>query len=81
MSADPDMQRRILFFITGSDRVPSTGMSSMVFKITCIGEDCERFPQSHTCFNQLCLYRYSSREKLYNKLITAVMESEGFGLK
>ncbi|RKP06502.1 hypothetical protein THASP1DRAFT_35133 [Thamnocephalis sphaerospora] len=81
MAADPAMQRRILFFITGSDRVPATGMSNMVFKITCIGEDCERFPQSHTCFNQLCLYRYRTRNKLYDKLITAVMESEGFGLK
>jgi E3 ubiquitin-protein ligase HECTD2 len=42
MSADPTMQRRILFFITGSDRVPATGMSNMAFKITCIGNDCER---------------------------------------
>lgn len=78
------MQRRqMLMFVTGSDRIPATGVHGMVFKITCLGgsADSDRFPIAHTCFNELCLYNYSSREKLFKKLLTAITESEGFGLR
>ncbi|KAK9709845.1 putative E3 ubiquitin-protein ligase [Basidiobolus ranarum] len=80
-SMSPESQRRLLVFITGSDRIPATGIANLAFKISCLGEDSERFPIAHTCFNQLCLYRYSTREKLSEKLLTAITESEGFGLK
>ncbi|CAG8518597.1 5982_t:CDS:10 [Acaulospora colombiana] len=78
---NPIMQRKLLTFVTGTDRIPATGSANMSFKISCIGEDSERFPIAHTCFNQLCLYRYSSKKKLEEKLTTAITESEGFGLK
>ncbi|KAK9475219.1 uncharacterized protein V1510DRAFT_410368 [Dipodascopsis tothii] len=74
-------QRRLLAFVTGSDRIPATGTANLIFKISKMGEDCDRYPTSHTCFNQLCLYRYASREKLEDKLCRAMMESEGFGLR
>ncbi|KAK9728614.1 putative E3 ubiquitin-protein ligase, variant 3 [Basidiobolus ranarum] len=76
-----ELQRQLLVFITGSDRIPATGIANLTFKISCLGEDSERFPIAHTCFNQLCIYRYSTREKLNEKLLTAITESEGFGLK
>lgn len=79
--ADPAMQRRILTFITGSDRLPAAGTVAMRMKITNLGPDTRRLPQAHTCFNQLCLYEYGSREVLQYKLSQAVHESEGFGLK
>ena len=68
-------------FITGSDRVPAIGSATMKFKITYGGEDCDRFPQAHTCFNQLVLYRYRGKDRLKDMLFRAVYESEGFGLK
>ncbi|ANB12770.1 putative E3 ubiquitin-protein ligase HUL4 [Sugiyamaella lignohabitans] len=78
---DPLNQRKLLIFVTGSDRIPATGIVNMPFRISKIGEDSDRFPISHTCFNQLCLYKYSSREKLTAKIMTAINESEGFGIK
>ncbi|KAF9980273.1 putative E3 ubiquitin-protein ligase [Modicella reniformis] len=75
-------QRRLLQFITASDRYPATGIENLSFKITCMGShDSNRYPTSHTCFNQLCLYNYSGREKLKNMLQRAMDESEGFGVK
>lgn len=78
---DPSMQRKLLVFVTGSDRIPATGITTMTFRITKIGEDCDRFPTSHTCFNQLCLYSYATRDKLESLLLRAICESEGFGMK
>ncbi|KAI9741285.1 MAG: putative E3 ubiquitin-protein ligase [Cirrosporium novae-zelandiae] len=77
----PGDQRKILTFITGSDRIPAMGAGFLVIKVMCIGEDCERFPTARTCFNTIGLYKYGSREKLESKLWRAVSESEGFGLK
>ncbi|KAI1439009.1 HECT-domain-containing protein [Xylaria sp. CBS 124048] len=74
-------QRRLLSFITGSDRIPAMGAASLVIKIHCLGDDEGRFPSARTCFNILSLYRYRSRERLENSLWRAVNESEGFGLK
>lgn len=77
----PEHQRMLLSFITGSDRIPATGATSLIIKVACIGGDCERYPVARTCFNQICLYRYRKREKFEKMLWGAVTESEGFGLK
>ncbi|KAF2138521.1 uncharacterized protein K452DRAFT_87650 [Aplosporella prunicola CBS 121167] len=80
-AANPRDQRKILSFITGSDRIPAVGATNLVIKLTCLGEDSDRFPVARTCFNMLQLYKYRSRAKLEEKLWRAVLESEGFGLK
>ncbi|KAF8976647.1 putative E3 ubiquitin-protein ligase [Entomortierella lignicola] len=75
-------QRRLLQFITASDRYPATGIANLSFKITCMGShDSNRYPTTHTCFNQLCLYNYKGKDKLKNMLLRAMNESEGFGVK
>ncbi|KZF19980.1 HECT-domain-containing protein [Xylona heveae TC161] len=79
--ANPKDQRKLLSFVTGSDRIPAMGATNLVIKLVCLGDDCDRFPIARTCFNSLCLFRYATREKLESKLWRAVMESEGFGLK
>ncbi|KAF9877767.1 ubiquitin-protein ligase [Colletotrichum karsti] len=79
--ATPDEQRKLLSFITGTDRVPAMGAALLPIKITCLGEDENRYPIARTCFNMLALRRYESRERLEQMLWTAVHESEGFGLK
>lgn len=80
-TAPPEDQRKLLSFITGSDRIPAMGTSSLKIKISCLGDDCDRFPIARTCFNMIVLYRYASREKLERLVWTAVRESEGFGLR
>jgi len=92
----PEMQRRILSFITGSDRIPAVGATNLVLKICCGGDGLswatdsgvvervrneDRFPIARTCFNMLVLWGYQSREMLEDRLWRAVCDSEGFGLK
>ncbi|OLL24990.1 putative E3 ubiquitin-protein ligase mug30 [Neolecta irregularis DAH-3] len=74
-------QRKILSFITGSDRIPATGSANMMFKISILGDDSNRLPIAHTCFNQICLYRYRTLGKFESKFRDAVDGSQGFGLK
>lgn len=74
-------QRRLLAFITGSDRIPATGAAALTIKVHCLGDDEGRFPSARTCFNMLSLYRCRTRQQLEKMLWRAVYESEGFGLK
>lgn len=74
-------QRKLLSFITSSDRIPAMGATSLVIKIICLGVHSNRFPIARTCFNMLGLYRYHDRRVLEDKLWRAVIESEGFGMK
>ena len=74
-------QRKLLSFVTSSDRIPAMGASSLIIKITCLGDHSNRFPIARTCFNMLGLYRYRDQSVLEDKLWRAVIESEGFGMK
>lgn len=75
-------QKQFLLFVTGSDRVPATGIQNLNFKITRLkNKDSERLPVAHTCFNEIALYEYSSKQKLIKKIDIAVHESSGFGIK
>ncbi len=42
------------------------------------GEDF--LPVAHTCFNLLDLPKYTKKEVVKSKLLTAIDQSEGFGL-
>ncbi|PYH96348.1 hypothetical protein BO71DRAFT_178177 [Aspergillus ellipticus CBS 707.79] len=77
----PQAQRKILSFVTGSDRIPAMGATSLSIRLACLGDDTSRFPTARTCFNQLGLYLYETRAKLERVLWDAVLNSEGFGLK
>lgn len=76
-------QKKLLHFISGSDRVPPTGISTLPFKISRLGNgnDSNKLPLAHTCFNELCIWNYGSKEKLENKLWWAVTQSEGYAFK
>ena len=39
-----------------------------------------RLPVAHTCFNVLDLPPYPNKEIMKDKLLTAIMNTEGFGL-
>jgi ubiquitin-protein ligase E3 A len=75
-----ESKRKLLQFVTGSDRVPVGGLSKLTFIITRNGPDSDRLPTSHTCFNILLLPEYESKEKLYDRLMKAINYSKGFGM-
>ncbi|ANZ75774.1 BA75_02707T0 [Komagataella pastoris] len=74
-------QKKLLLFITGSDRIPATGIQNLPFKITRLKGNKNRFPIAHTCFNELCLYEYPDKNTMWRKLEYGMNESEGFGIK
>lgn len=39
-----------------------------------MGDDTGRFPQSHTCFNELSLYRYRDVRTMESRLVRAMEE-------
>ena len=80
-SLEVEEQKKFLFFVTGSDRAPATGISSINFTISRNGPDSERLMTAHTCYNYLLLPEYISEEKMRKFLITAINNSEGFGLR
>jgi E3 ubiquitin-protein ligase HECTD2 len=87
--ASVEKQRQLLTFITGSDRIPALGATSLVLRVVAGGdgwggggeETRRRFPIARTCFNMLVLWHYETREQLEEKLWRAINESEGFALK
>ncbi|CDZ97187.1 E3 ubiquitin protein ligase [Phaffia rhodozyma] len=76
-----EQQQKLLAFVTGSDRVPATGLINMSFRIQATRVPETYLPSSHTCFNTLCLPRYRSKTVLQKKLEEALTMSQGFGLK
>lgn len=75
-----EQKKQFLFFTTGSDRAPIGGLKNMRFIITKHGDDNDRLPQAHTCFNVLLLPPYASKEKLKEKLLLATQNATGFGM-
>lgn len=80
-NADIKDQKKLLSFITSTDRIPAMGAASLIIRINCLGDDCDRYPTARTCFNMLGIYRYRNRSVLETRLWRAVGESEGFGLR
>eukprot|EP00252_Welwitschia_mirabilis_P007759 TRINITY_DN1943_c0_g1_i1.p1 TRINITY_DN1943_c0_g1~~TRINITY_DN1943_c0_g1_i1.p1 ORF type:complete len:3671 (+),score=717.88 TRINITY_DN1943_c0_g1_i1:355-11367(+) len=78
---------RLLQFVTGTSKVPLEGFKALQgisgpqrFQIHKAYGAPERLPTAHTCFNQLDLPEYSSKEQLEERLLLAIHEgNEGFG--
>lgn len=75
------MKKKFLLFTTGSDRIPVGGATMMTFKVSRALVCTHMLPQAHTCFNQLMLPDYPTRDILKEKLSIAIAYSEGFGLE
>ena len=73
-----ELQKRFLFFCTGSDRVPIKGLGNLTFVVSKNGSDEERLPSAHTCFNHLLLPEYKTLEQTTKQLCKAVNDTEGF---
>lgn len=48
---DDELRKKMLAFTTGSARVPITGLEEIEFIIGIEGDDEEKLPIAHTCFN------------------------------
>jgi ubiquitin-protein ligase E3 A len=80
-SLSQEDKKKFLCFCTGSDRVPIKGLGSMEFVVAKNGNDSDRLPTAHTCYNYLLIPRYNSKEKLRDRLLTAIQNFQGFGLR
>lgn len=75
-----DQKKQLLLFVTASDRVPVGGLKELSFYIQRNGPDSDRLPTALTCFSRLLLPEYATRQKLSDRLITAIENTKGFGL-
>lgn len=88
-SLTPKQQSKLLRFVTGCERPPPLGFSSMnpPFTIQRVGTggsllrgDGSRLPTASTCFNILKLPCYGSEKVLKDRLIYAIESGAGFEL-
>ncbi|WOL02486.1 E3 ubiquitin-protein ligase [Canna indica] len=78
---------RFLQFVTGTSKVPLEGFSALQgisgsqrFQIHKAYGSPHHLPSAHTCFNQLDLPEYTSKEQLQERLLLAIHEANvGFG--
>jgi len=77
----PSEKLQFVVFVTASDRVPLRGWQDLGLIVQKNGVGDERLPAAYTCFCQLLLPKYTSRERLRSGLISAIENSEGFGLR
>ncbi|KAK4454067.1 ubiquitin-protein ligase E3A [Podospora aff. communis PSN243] len=79
---DDNMKRKLLEFVTASDRVPVGGVKNMMFILQKNGTEDEpngRLPTSYTCYGTLLLPQYQDRETLRERLGMALENAQGFG--
>ncbi|KAK4190998.1 hypothetical protein QBC35DRAFT_529601 [Podospora australis] len=79
---DDNMKRKLLEFVTASDRVPVGGVKNMMFILQRNGEEEDphgRLPTSYTCYGTLLLPEYKDKETLKERLGMALENARGFG--
>nr|XP_032833323.1 probable E3 ubiquitin-protein ligase HERC4 [Petromyzon marinus] len=72
-----EQKKRFLIFVTGTDRVPLSGMNTLRITFS-MAEDPEGLPQAHTCFRTFYLPAYGDKTDLRNKLSLALEQCFGF---
>lgn len=78
---DSESGKKLLKFVSGSDRIPIGGLAKLRFIIQKNTVSDRRLPTAHTCFNTLLLPEYSSLVILKERLMVAIENAQGFGLK
>ncbi|MCP9258111.1 Ubiquitin protein ligase E3A [Dirofilaria immitis] len=74
-------KKMLLQFITGSDRVPVGGLAKLEVIIARNGDNKERLPTAHTCYNVMLLPDYGDLEITRERITKAISYSRGFGLQ
>ncbi len=79
---DEAMRRRLLEFVTASDRVPVGGVKNLQFVVQRNGEEAGEqghLPTAYTCYGILLLPEYRDKEVLRERLAMALENAQGFG--
>ncbi|KAK2771475.1 hect domain protein [Colletotrichum kahawae] len=79
---DEKMKRKLLEFVTASDRVPVGGMKNLQFVVQRNGEEegeGGHLPTAYTCYGTLLLPEYKDKEVLRERLSMALENAQGFG--
>ncbi|KAF3761407.1 hypothetical protein M406DRAFT_99784 [Cryphonectria parasitica EP155] len=79
---DDRMKRKLLEFVTASDRVPVGGVKNIQFVVQKNGEEegeGGHLPTAYTCYGTLLLPEYRDREVLRERLGMALENAQGFG--
>ncbi|OAA61100.1 hect domain containing protein [Niveomyces insectorum RCEF 264] len=79
---DDAMKRKLLEFVTASDRLPVGGVKNVQFVVQRNGEEPSEgghLPTAYTCYGTLLLPEYPSREILRERLAMALENAQGFG--
>ncbi|KAH8816070.1 HECT-domain-containing protein-like protein [Xylogone sp. PMI_703] len=76
---DLEQKRKLLEFVTASDRVPVGGLRNLQFIMQRNGVGDGHLPTSYTCYGTLLLPEYTSKEVLKEKMAMALENSKGFG--
>lgn len=78
---DDRMKRKLLEFVTASDRVPVGGLRNLQFVIQKNGEEEQggHLPTAYTCYGTLLLPEYADKEVLRERLNMALENAQGFG--
>ncbi|KAM0259343.1 hypothetical protein ACHAQJ_003375 [Trichoderma viride] len=79
---DDRMKRKLLEFVTASDRVPVGGMRNLQFVVQRNGEgegSGSRLPTAYTCYGTLLLPEYRDKDLLRQRLAMALENAQGFG--
>ncbi|WQF83847.1 Putative ubiquitin- ligase E3A zinc-binding protein [Colletotrichum destructivum] len=79
---DEKMKRRLLEFVTASDRVPVGGMKNLQFVVQRNGEEegeGGHLPTAYTCYGTLLLPEYKDKDVLRERLAMALENAQGFG--
>ncbi|POR34003.1 Ubiquitin-protein ligase E3A [Tolypocladium paradoxum] len=79
---DDRMKRKLLEFVTASDRVPVGGMRNLQFVVQKNGEEDGEgghLPTAYTCYGTLLLPEYRDKEVLRERLGMALENAQGFG--
>lgn len=76
---DHEQKKKLLEFVTASDRVPVGGMRNLQFTLQRNGVEDGHLPSSYTCYGIMLMPEYSGKEVLREKLGMALENSRGFG--
>lgn len=78
---DERMKRRLLEFVTASERLPVGGARNLQFVVQKNGAEDEggHLPTAYTCYGILLLPEYRDKEVLRERLAMALENAQGFG--
>ncbi|KAI0026094.1 hypothetical protein F4780DRAFT_7064 [Xylariomycetidae sp. FL0641] len=79
---DNRMRRRLLEFVTASDRVPVGGVQNIQFVVQRNGQEegpNGHLPTAYTCYGTLLLPEYPNKKVMHERLSMALENAQGFG--